>query len=228
MTTTGEKNRYFPFKLTEECAARMAAGEMTALASFVEENRSFLTRWARKILRNYTNVIPAGQYEEADCINQMFVDFSFYDYSNGEMLIRSIFRSYIGIAYGGFKRTVYGKSDYRTQSLDAPMSVSGRSGDKSDGDELGSILPSRDPIPSEVLERKEHVQEIAPYIFHEVGRIFGHDQRRKFQDEATIGEMLAAQKGEEAPYDAFRDVIEEVFFGLTFEEVRRYAYKNAA
>ena len=99
---------------------------------------------------------------------------------------------------------------------------------KEDGATLAERLQSREPTPSEVVERKEHVAEVAPHIFHEVGRIFGRNTRKVFCDEATVGELLAFEGGVvEIQVDPFRDVIEEIFFGLTFEQVRAYAKRAA-
>ena len=219
------RDKWEPFIMTNGLAERMVAHEMAACAEFVEKNRKFLTGWARKMLRNYTNVIPAGQYEEGDCINQIFVDFIYYDYSNAEMLVRSIWRSYIGIAYGGFKRVVFGRSDYRTQSLDAKIGIFSRSGDKADGDGLENLLQSNEPTPYEVVAEREHIEEIAPRFYHEIKQFFGGDSEE--QRGATVGEIKAAQQGENPPYDPFRDMIEEIFKGYLFEQVRAMARRVA-
>lgn len=210
------RDKWEPFIMTNMLAERMAAHEMAACAEFVEQNRKFLTGFARKMLRNFTNVIPAGQYEEGDCIDQIFVDFVYFDYSNAEMLMRSIWRSYIGIAYGGFKRVVFGRSDYRALSLDATIGISSRSGDKADGDELGNLLKSNEPTPYEMVEEREHVEEITPHFYHEIKRFFGGGHED--QGGATVGEILAAKEG-----NAFRDMIEDIFQGYLFEQVRAMA-----
>ena len=72
----------------------------------------------------------------------------------------------------------------------------------------------------QVLENKEHMQELMPHYFREIGRIFKQDGG------ATVGELLEfAEKGEAK--NGFQDVIEEVFFGYTFDEVKEYAKRTA-
>ena len=227
MTTTGEENRFGWFTLDDEQAARILAGDMSAVWEFIEQNRDKLTSWARKFIRNKLYFLSPDFYEADEFINQIYVDFPYYDLLDRRTLTISIYQTFRGISCGGCKRYHKAKTA-REISLNAPLTTSARSGDKQDGDELGNFLPSREPLPSAALERKEHVKEIAPRYFHEIKRYFGQDEQQTRQSEATIGEMLAAQNGEEAPYDAFRDVIEEVFFGFTFEEIRTFAKRQTA
>lgn len=212
---------WFPFKLCSELVVRMAAGEMSALFEFVESNIKFLTGWAVKVLRNYTNVVPANEYEAGDCINQIFVDFIYYDFSDVFHLLCSIFRSFVGVASGGISKSIWCKlRNQQPISLDTPLNISQRSGDKKESCTLGEMLASDEPSPLEVIETDEHIKEIAPRYFNELGRIFGVDTSG-----ATIGELLAF-KGKE--FSGFRDVVEEVFRGYTFEEVRTYARQRTA
>lgn len=227
MTTTGEENRYGWLTLDDEQAARIAAGDMSAVWEFIEQNHDKLTNWARKFIRNKLFFLPFDFYEADEFINQIYVDFPYYKLDDERALTISIFHSFRGISCGGCKR-YYKAKTAREISLNTPLTTSARSGDKSDGDELANFLPCHEPTPSEALERKEHVKEIAPRYFHEIKRYFGQDEQQTRQSEATIGEMLAAQNGEEAPYDAFRDVIEEIFFGFTFEEIRTFAKRQTA
>lgn len=214
-----------PFSMTDELAARMAAHEMEACADFVEQNRKFLAGWARKMLRDHTNVIPANEYEEGDCIDQIFVDFVYYDYSGAKMLVRSIWRSFIGVAHGGYGARVYARSKKeQALSLDAPIEISARSGEKDSGASIADVIPSREPSPYEVVAEREHVEEIAPHFYHEIKRLFGNDPEE--QGGATIGEILAAKSGGKAG-DPIRDIIEEIFFGLSYEEVKAYATTRA-
>ena len=157
MTRDGKENRFAWLTLDDEQAERIAAGDVAAVGEFIEQNRKKLTGMARRILRNYTNVIPANEYEVDDCINQICVDFTYYDFTDGRTLAFSIFRSFIGIAHGGYTAGIYSKSKKQQPlSLDVPIGVSERSGEKEDGKSLADLLPSREPSPYEMVAQKEH------------------------------------------------------------------------
>lgn len=198
MTKQGEPNRFGHFVFTDEQAERVAAGDMSAVWEFIEDNRKFLTNWARKFLRNRFWFLPRGYYEEDELLNQIFVDFHLYCLDSEKSIGISIFRSFIKIGCGGY--AYYYKDKLAFTSLDAPVSVSSRNGETESGATIGELLASREPTPYEVLARKEHIKEVAPRFFVELGKVCGKNGG-----------------------DAFRDVIEEVFFGMTFEEVKRYA-----
>lgn len=198
MTRDGEENRFGFLVLDDEQAERMQAGDMSAVWEFIEQNRLFLTRWARKFIRVRLAYMPQGYYEVDELLNQIYVDFPYYNIENRKMLCVSIFRSFFFISGGGLS----GKRKIRENkeiSLDAPRGITSRSGDSENGDALSALLPSREPTPYEALERREHIQEIAPHFFSEIGKVCG-------------------KNGE-----TFREVIEEVFFGMSFEEVQAYA-----
>lgn len=226
MTKDGKYNEYGKFIFTREQAERVAAGDMSAAWEFLEDNRKFLTCWARKFWRNHYQFIPKDIhgyfYKAEELINQIAVDFAFYRMEDEESLLRSISRSFRGFTCGGYcGRNARGCGEL---SLDAPLTVSQRSGDTEAGDALKDILPSGYPPPDIILERAETVRELAPRYFHEIGKLFQSER----ESGATIGEMLAAQNGEAtATASPFQDVIEEVFFGYTFEEVKHYAIRTA-
>lgn len=227
MTRDGKENRFAWITLDDEQAERIAAGEMSAVGEFIEQNRKKFTRMAQKILRNYTNVIPANEYEADDCINQICVDFALYDFTDGRTLAFSIFRSFIAIAHGGYAGKQYayqGSKKIQPLSLDAPVGISERSGEREDGARLSDILPSREPSPYEVVAEREHIKEIAPHFYREIRRLFGGGGEHV--GGATVGEILASKNGEEAR-DPLRDIIEEIFFGFSFEEVKAYATRAA-
>ena len=161
MTRDGKENRFDWLTLDDEQAERIAAGDVAAVGEFIEQNRKKLAGMARKILRNYTNVIPANEYEVDDCINQICVDFPYYDFTDGRTLAFSIFRSFIGIAHGGYSAGIYAKRKREQPlSLDAPLAISERSGEKEDGKSLADLLPSREPSPYEaVAERRKRGRE---------------------------------------------------------------------
>ena len=225
MTKEGKENRFAWLTLDEEQAERIAAGDMSAVGEFIEQNRKKLTGMARKMLRNYTNVIPANEYEADDCIDQICVDFPYYDFTDGRTLAFCIFRSFVGVAHGGYSAGIYAKRKREQPlSLDAPLDISERSGEKEDGASLSDLLPSREPSPYEVVAEREHIEEIAPHFYHEIKRLFGGNGAQ--DGGATIGEILAAKNGGEA-CNPFRDIIEEIFFGLSYEEVKAYATRAA-
>lgn len=225
MTRDGKENRFAWLTLDDAQAERIAVGDVAAVGEFIEQNRKKLTGMARRVLRNYPNVIPANEYEVDDCINQICVDFPYYDFTDGRTLAFSIFRSFIGIAHGGYRKNLFGRANFRTLSLDKPASVSQRSGDTEDGETLGERMQSNEPTPYEIVAEREHVEEIAPRFYYEIKRLFGGDDEKS--DGATVGEILAAREGEKPPYDPFCDVIEEIFKGYLFEQVRAMARREA-
>ena len=172
---------------------------MTAAWEFIEDNRGFLTRWAKKFIRINLAYMPDGYYEADELLDQVYIDLPLYRLDNHNGLRKGIFNSFYGISCGGCSHYYKQRKHYES-SLDAPLSVSGRSGDSEDGGTLKDLLPSPEPTPYEVLAAKEHVKEIAPRYFAEIGKVCGKNG----------GEV-------------FRDIIEAVFFGFTFEEVERYA-----
>lgn len=130
-------------------------------------------------------------------LNQVFVDFPQYSLDNEKTIGKSIFSSFFMIGCGGYGK--YRKDKYAAVSLDAPLYVSSRSGERESGATIGELLASQEPTPYEVLERKEYMKEIAPKMFAGLEKACGKNG-----------------------CEVFRDVVEEVFFGLTFEEVERH------
>lgn len=201
MTREGKENRFGRFVFEDEQTERVKAGDNSAVWEFIEDNRKFLTAWARKFIRARLGYMGKGFYEVDEFINQIYVDFPLYRVNNEKALFCEIFGSFLGISCGGYRNRRNARKD-REESLEAPLSVSRRSGDKEDGGGLRDLLPSCEPTPYEVIERREHIKEIAPLFFSEIGRACGKNGER------------------------FRDIIEEVFFGMSFEEVQGYARKS--
>lgn len=226
MTKDGQENRFGRFLFEDEQAERVKAGDMSAVWEFIEDNRKFLTAWARKYIRNRFYYMPQGYYEADDLLNQIYVDFPLYRLENEKAIFSSIARSFARISCGGYSgRTLVRKN--KEISLDAPSEISERSGERNEGSTLSDILPSREPTPFAALERKEHVQEIAPRYFREIGRLFKADETGS-DGGATFGEMLAEKYGSTAGTEnSFQTVIEEVFFGYSFEEIKAYAERVA-
>lgn len=198
MTRDGLPNRFGRFVFENAQAERVAAGDMSAVWEFIEQNRTYLTRWARAFVRNRFWFVPRGYYEVDELLNQIFVDFLLYPLESEKTIGKGIFSSFFMIGCGGYGH--YRKDKYATVSLDAPASIASRSGDVESGATIGELLASREPTPYAALERMEHVKEIAPKFFAELGKVCGKNGR-----------------------EAFRDVVEEVFFGFTFEEIESYA-----
>lgn len=198
MTKDKTPNRFGRFIFEDEQAERVAAGDMSAVWEFLEDNRQYLTRWARKFLSVRLWFLPQGYYEVDELLNQVYIDFSQYPLDNEKTVATGIFRSWFRIGYGGYKGSEKSANAYI--SLDASLDVSSRSGDRESGATIGELLASREPTPYEALESKEYVKEIAPKMFAELGKVCGKNGR-----------------------EAFRDVVEEVFYGFTFEEIERYA-----
>lgn len=201
MTRDGKENCFGRFIFEDEQAERIAAGDYSAVWEFMEDNRDFLTGWARKFLRVRFFFLPKGFYEADELFNQIYVDFPHYNADCEKAIFKGIFRSFFHIGYGGYLRNRQSIGTYI--SLDAPCEISRRAGETEGGATIGELLASQELTPGEEMERREHVKEIAPRFFAEIGKICGKNGR-----------------------EAFRDVIEEVFFGLTFEEVERYAKKK--
>ena len=230
MTKQGEPNRFGRFVFTDEQAERVAAGDMSAVWEFIEDNRKHLECWAQKFIRNHLSFLPQDMhgsfYKSDELLNQIFVDFPFYKLENEETLGKSIYCSFLGISCGGSRWSWKHRQNCET-SFDAPAGVHRRSGETEEAGTLKDLLPSMELIPSEVVERKEHVEEIAPHYFYEIGRLFKHEKEER-ESGATIGELLNYQSSRHyKQVNAFQDVIEEVFFGYTFEEIKAYATKSA-
>ena len=230
MTKDKTPNRFGRFIFEDEQAERVAAGDMSAVWEFIEDNRQHLTRWARKYIRynlSFFFFFMHGKfYKPDDLINQICVDFPLYTIDNEKTLGRGIYCSFKGITSGGYRGSFHGQqAEIR---LDAVTSIIKRNGQTEKADTIKDMLPSREPTPEQALFTKEHVKELAPRYFHEIGRIFGRNTRKAFYEGATVAEILAYEGGEvEIQVESFRDVIEEVFFGYTFEEVERYAKRQA-
>lgn len=216
MTKNGEANRFGRFIFADEQAERVHAGDMSAVWEFIEDNFKYLMCWAKKYIRNELSFMPEDMYgsfyQPEELINQIFVDFPFYKLDSEKSLGISIFCSFKGISCGGYKRSWHAQR--QEVSLEQPY------GEEKDGDTLKDLLPSRELIPSEELIRHEHVKEIAPHYFQEIGKLFRSDGNG-----ATVGELLAYNQSKQA--SAFQDVIEEVFFGYTYEEIEAYAKRTA-
>jgi len=218
MTKDGQANRFGRFIFADEQAERVGAGDLSAVWEFLEDNRKYLTCWAKKYLRNHLFYLPQdmyGQfYKPEELLNQIYVDFPYYKLENDKTLGVSIHCSFRGITSGGYKRSWYGRR-YDEISLDTPLSVSERSGNKEEEGTLLDLLPSREPTPEAALIQQEHVKEIAPRYYNELGRIVSG---------ASVGELLAYnEEKRKQQQSAFQDVIEEVFFGYKFEEIKSYA-----
>lgn len=230
MTKDGKENRFGRFIFEDGQAQRVAAGDNSAAWEFVEDNFKYLLNWVRKFVRNRLSFLPEDMhgsfYKPEELINQIYVDFPFYTIESEKALANGIWRSFRGITCGGFLRFWKARHNKET-SFEAPLTVSERSGEKADGNTLKDLLPSREPLPDEVLEKEEHVREVAPSYYREIGRLFGEDKPAEETGGATIGEMLAAKNGSGTGASPFQDVIEEVFFGYTFEEVKAYAKRTA-
>lgn len=197
MTRDGKENRFGVFVFDDSQVERVRAGDMSAVGEFIEQNYTFLQRWARKFIRNRLFTFPQDYYEAEEFVNQVFVDFSFYDLSDVRTLVKSINRSFFGIGCGGYCNA--NKFRSCTLSLNSRIGISSRSGERENGAELGDLLSAGVLSPLEALEQKEDIEENAPYIFREVGRVF--DKRSK----------------------EFREVIETIFVGMSFEEVQNLA-----
>ncbi len=198
MTKDGKENRFGRFIFEDKQAERIAAGDYSAVWEFMEDNGDFLRGWARKFVRNQFYFLPCGFYEADELFNQVAVDFPHYHADCDTAIFKGIFRSFFHIGYGGFLRKR--RSASANISLDEPIGISNRSGETESGATIGELLAIREPTPCAVLAQKEHIKEIAPRFFAEIGKICGKNGA-----------------------EAFRDVIEEVFFGMTFEEVESYA-----
>lgn len=198
MTKDGKQNRFGRFIFSDEQAERVAAGDYTAVWEFLEDNRKYLTGWAHTFIRNRFVLMPSGYYEADEMLNQVFVDFPLYPLESEKSIAIGIFRSWLQIDCGGYR--CYRKSKIASISLDTPVDIASRSGDTESGATIGELLASRELTPYERIERREHVKEIAPKFFAELGRICGKNGR-----------------------EAFRDIVEEVFYGFRFEEIERYA-----
>lgn len=215
---------------TWEQLERAKAGDMAAIGQFIEDNYRFLRGWAWNVLDKYSGVIPKNEYEPQDCINQVCVDFPYYDFDTIDSLVLCMFRSYIGVAHGGINgKHTYHKCNERTISLDTPIGISSRTGERENGSTLGDLLPSREPLPFDVVENKEHVKKIAPAIYRELANVFGVDiEHEEESGTASIGDILRQKQGKKTSFEQFQETIEEVFFGMTFEEVQNYAKIVAA
>lgn len=219
MTKDGTANRFGRFIFTDEQAERAEAGDRSVIWEFIEDNRDYLTGWAKKFIRNKLYFLPCGYVEADEMLNQIYVDFPFYKLESEKTLGIGVLFTFRGITSGGILKRFKRRQGVEI-SLDAPLRVFERSGDVSDGSTLRDILPSGEPTPLQAIERKEYIQEIAPRYFHEIGRIFKRDGG------ATVGELLEFAENGEAK-DGFQDVIEEIFYGYSFEEVKEYAKRTA-
>lgn len=227
MTKDGKVNRFGRFIFEDEQVERARAGDYSVIWEFIEDNHKYIWNWARKFVRTRLSFFPADRhgsfYKPEELINQIYVDFPYYTLESEKTIGNGIWRSFRGITCGGFLRFWKARQS-KEMSLDAPFTVSERGGDKEEGNALKDILPSREPSPDAILERQEHVQEVAPRYFHEIGRLF-EQSGAESDSGATIGEILAHSAGRQV--SAFQDIIEEVFFGYTFEEVKGYARRTA-
>ena len=159
MTREGEPNVYGIYIFTPEQARRIKAGDMTAAWEFIEDNRGFLTRWAKKFIRINLAYMPDGYYEADELLDQVYIDLPLYRLDNHNGLRKGIFNSFYGISCGGCSHYYKQRKHYES-SLDAPLSVSGRSGDSEDGGTLKDLLPSRKGNRAAVLcGNRESVRE---------------------------------------------------------------------
>ena len=230
MTKDGKENRFGRFIFEDGQAERAEAGDHSVIWEFIEDNYKYLLNWARKFVRTRLSFLPEDRhgsfYKPEELINQIYVDFPFYTFESEKTLANGVWRSFRGITCGGFLRFWKARHNNET-SFEAPLTVSERSGEKADGNTLKDLLPSREPPPDAILEKREHVREVAPRYFREIGRLFEQNGTES-DGGATIGEILAYNANrQERQVSAFQDVIEEVFFGYTFEEVKAYARRTA-
>ena len=234
MTKDGKQNRFGRFVLDDEQAERITAGDMSAVWEFIEQNRRFLTAlahsWVYKHLAFIPNDIHGSFYKPEELLNQIYVDFPLYKLESEHELFNSIFRSFRGISCGGYLKKHKARQDIEI-SLEAPLTVSARNGDKSDGSTLKDLLPSLDPLPFDVIANTEHVKKIAPRIFLQLADVFHIDLEHMSEERgATVGDNVRHKAGERLSLEQFQEVIEEIFFGMSFEEVQAYVpnQKHAA
>ncbi len=220
MTTDGKPNIYGNVVLDVEQVERIKAGDSATCWAFVEQNHRFFYCWARKFIS--THAERFRNYEIAEFVGQIFVDCQYYKYDDAKSIRCSIYHSFQLIEAGGY----LAKGSIRGEIiLDSPLRTYSRSGEMQDGVTIGEMIVSREPTPDIIIEAQEHIEEIAPRFYREIKReIYRHEDT----NEATIGELLRFQKGfEQSRSERFQNIIEDVFFGLTFEEVQEYA-KNSA
>ncbi len=223
MTKDRKENRFGPFIYEEEQAERVAAGDYSAVWEFMEDNGKFIFACARSFIFNRFSRCPSNFYDAQEYVQQIYVDFITYDLTDARTIIKGIYQSFYRLTYGGKHEVV------PRISLDTPVRGSKGNGNYFERSTLGAFLPSPDPLPFDVIANKEHVKKIAPRIFLQLADVFQIDlNHMNERNGATIGDIIRSKQGRKSSFEEFREVVEEIFYGMTFEEVATYAQKNTA
>lgn len=223
MTKDGKENRFGRFIFEDEQAERVAAGDYSAVWEFMKDNGHFIFCCARSFIFKRLLRFPSNFYDAQEYVQQIYVDFITYDLTGERSIVMGIYGSFYRLMYGG-KHEIISRI-----SLDAPARIYARNGDQEEGATLGELLPSCDPLPFDVIANLEHVKKIAPRIFLQLADVFQIDLHHMNEGNgATIGDIIRVKQGRKSSLEEFREVVEEIFHGMTFEEVAAYAQSKTA
>ncbi|NCA93229.1 hypothetical protein EOM82_08355, partial [bacterium] len=71
-----------PWIFTEDLIHRIKQREMTAITEFYNSNYDVLLRMAKKFVYTQKHFMNTYIYDVDDCIQQVFIDLPYYDYSS--------------------------------------------------------------------------------------------------------------------------------------------------
>lgn len=190
--------RFDGWTITEKQVAEIKDGRADAIAAFISDNARRLNNMARAFLRKRACVQRYAGYETADLINQLFCDFPSLRYTDGGGLCRQIRQCFLRMVYGGLRSR--SRSVARVVSVETPASVL-------DGLTLADVLPDGAPSPLDLVESAETVEESAPEIF------------------ACLSDIVRRGKPccDVATSEDLRALVEYVFAGYTFAQIKRFA-----
>lgn len=190
--------RFNGWRITEEQITEIKAGNAQAIAAFISDNLRRVRAMAFSFLSKRHSTQRYAGYEIADLLNQLFVDLPHLRFKDGRGLwsqIRACFRC---VPVGGFVNR-------NSRDVSCRVSVDSPAFADDDGGTLADFIPDRAPSPLERVEQAETVEESAPEIL------------------ACLSDVLKRSKGACGTESTLRAVVEYVFAGYTFAQVKRFA-----
>ena len=190
--------RFNGWKITERQITEIKAGNANAIAAFISDNSRRVRAMAFSFLSKRRGTHRYAGYEIADLLNQLFVDLPYLRFKDGRGLwsqIRACFRCVL----------VGGIVNRNSRDIACRVSVDCPAFADDDGGTLADFIPDRAPSPLERVEQAETVEESAPEIL------------------ACLSDVLKRGKGACGTESTLRAVVEYVFAGYTFAQIKHFA-----
>lgn len=186
------------WQYTAEQVSAIKSGDMQAISKFIFDNERRLRNMAWAFLRKRLTLHKYAGYCVDDFFNQLFIDLPLFKFDGEKAIKNSVCDCFRCVVFGG--GISYKCEPYIDFSLSQPV--------ENDNEDLvfGGLVADSSPSPLELVERQETEEESAASIYACVRDIVVKMRTSKEQKERFLRELL-----------------ERVFVGYTYEQVRRMA-----